>query len=129
MTYKKGYRIENKLIHIFEKYGFACVRSAGSKKVDIIAGKSNIKLCIEVKNTKNTYVYIPREQVEKLLIFSKKFGCNPLIIVNFKNKGLYVFDSIKTKLEINEGTKLETYIKSLLTKYTSSDRMDISDSS
>jgi len=114
VMYKKGYQIENKLVHILEKYGFACIRSAGSKKVDIIAGTPDIKLCIEVKNTKNTYVYISKEQLKKLLEFSKRFGCKPLIVVNFKNKGIYIFELPKEKLIINEGHKLEDFIKQFL---------------
>lgn len=91
MKYRRGASAERELIKMLEKNGFAVVRSAGSKKVDIIAGNGRLFLCIEVKSTKNNCVYFSQEDMDKLLDFSLRFGGKPIIAVKFINNGWYFF--------------------------------------
>ncbi|HHI00804.1 MAG TPA: Holliday junction resolvase, partial [Thermococcus litoralis] len=44
MRYRKGASAERELIKMLEKEGFAVLRSAGSKKVDIVAGNGKLYL-------------------------------------------------------------------------------------
>ena len=46
MRYRTGASAERELIRMLEKAGFAVVRSAGSKKVDIVAGNGRIYLAL-----------------------------------------------------------------------------------
>lgn len=83
MRYRRGASAERELIHQLEKGGFAVLRSAGSKKVDIVAGNGRLYLCIEVKSTKGDRVYLSKEDLNKVLTFSKKFGGRPFIAIKF----------------------------------------------
>ncbi len=91
MKYRRGASAERELIKMLEKNGFAVVRSAGSKKVDIIAGNGKLFLCIEVKSTKNNSVYFSDEDMNKLVGFSSRFGGKAVIAVKFINHGWYFF--------------------------------------
>ncbi|RKX48944.1 MAG: Holliday junction resolvase [Thermotogae bacterium] len=97
MRYRKGATAERELIKMLEKEGFAVVRSAGSKKVDIVAGNGNLYLCIEVKTTKNDRIYLSEEDVEKVKSFARAFGGKGFIAVKFINNGWYFFDVEKLK--------------------------------
>ncbi|ACS33219.1 Holliday junction resolvase Hjc [Thermococcus gammatolerans] len=83
MRYRRGASAERELIHRLEELGFAVVRSAGSKKVDVIAGNGRLYLCIEVKSTKGRRIYLSKEDLEKLLSFSRMFGGKPYVAVKF----------------------------------------------
>ncbi len=83
MRYRRGASAERELIHKLEELGFAVVRSAGSKKVDVIAGNGRLYLCIEVKSTKGQRIYLSDDDLEKLLSFSRKFGGKPYVAVKF----------------------------------------------
>ena len=119
--YVAGATTERTLIKILESYGYACIRSAGSKKIDILAGKGNVKLGIEVKSTKKNSMSISTKTVRKVIEFCKKFGCKPLIVVKFNNYGFRVFDATKmqtcdnrtVKIKPNDGEKLEDYISKI----------------
>ncbi|MDI3474428.1 MAG: holliday junction resolvase Hjr [Thermococcaceae archaeon] len=91
MRYRRGASAERELIKMLEEAGFAVVRSAGSKKVDIIAGNGRRYLCIEVKSTHSEAIYIREEDYRKLLSFAERFGGVPLIAVKFVNRGWYFF--------------------------------------
>ncbi len=91
MRYRRGASAERELIKMLEKAGFAVVRSAGSKKVDIIAGNGRIYLCIEVKSTHEDRLYIRSEDYEKLMSFAERFGASPVIAVKFVNRGWRFF--------------------------------------
>ena len=83
MRYRRGASAERELIHQLEKRGFAVLRSAGSKKVDIVAGNGKLYLCIEVKSTKGDRVYLSEEDMSKVINFSRRFGGTPFIAVKF----------------------------------------------
>ncbi|MBO8174663.1 MAG: Holliday junction resolvase [Thermococcus sp.] len=89
MRYRKGASAERELIKMLEKEGFAVIRSAGSKKVDIIAGNGRLYLCIEVKSTKGEKLYVNGDEVDKLISFAEKFGGKAIIAVKFINNGWY----------------------------------------
>jgi len=92
MRYRKGATAERELIKMLEKEGFAVVRSAGSKKVDIIAGNGRTYLCIEVKTTRSDKLYLSEEDLMKIKSFSKTFGGRGVVAVKFINNGWYFFD-------------------------------------
>ncbi|WP_297461676.1 Holliday junction resolvase Hjc [Thermococcus sp.] len=91
MRYKRGASAERELIGMLEKAGFAVVRSAGSKKVDIVAGNGKIYLCIEVKSTHDERLYFGRDDYEKLTSFAERFGGKAVIAVKFINRGWRFF--------------------------------------
>ncbi|ADT83664.1 Holliday junction resolvase Hjc [Thermococcus barophilus] len=91
MRYRKGASAERELIKMLEKEGFAVIRSAGSKKVDIVAGNGKLYFCIEVKSTKGEKLYVNAEDVDKLMNFAEKFGGKAIIAVKFISNGWYFF--------------------------------------
>ena len=91
MRYRRGASAERELIHELEARGFAVVRSAGSKKVDVVAGNGKLYLCIEVKSTRGRKLYLKAEDLEKLLSFSARFGCVPVVAVKFVGYGWRFF--------------------------------------
>jgi len=91
MRYRTGASAERELIKMLEKAGFAVVRSAGSKKVDIVAGNGRIYLCIEVKSTHEERLYFSEEDYEKLTSFAERFGGKAVIAVKFINRGWRFF--------------------------------------
>ncbi|MDV3104802.1 Holliday junction resolvase Hjc [Thermococcus waiotapuensis] len=92
MRYRKGASAERELIKVLEENGFAVVRSAGSKKVDVIAGNGKLYLCIEVKSTRSDRVYLGDEDIRKLAEFSRRFGGRAVLAVKFINRGWRFFD-------------------------------------
>ena len=97
MRYRKGASAERELIKMLEKKGFAVVRSAGSKKVDIVAGNGKTYLCIEVKTTRSDKLYLSEEDLMKVKNFSTIFGGKGIIAVKFINNGWYFFDAEELK--------------------------------
>lgn len=97
MRYRKGASAERELIKMLEKEGFAVVRSAGSKKVDIVAGNGKLYLCIEVKTTKKDKLYLSEEDVEKVKSFASRFGGKGIVAIKFINNGWYFFDAGELK--------------------------------
>ncbi len=85
----KGISYERELIHLFWKTGeWAAMRVAGSGSIkypsaDILAGNALRKLAIECKSSKSESVYIPKEEIEQLQEFGRKFGAEPWIAVRF----------------------------------------------
>jgi len=85
----KGSNAEREIIHLFwSKPDWCAVRVAGSgsmqyPSVDIIASNKSRILAIECKATREDSKYIEEEQVEQLMIFSKKFGARPVVAIKF----------------------------------------------
>ncbi|AMM54827.1 Holliday junction resolvase Hjc [Pyrococcus kukulkanii] len=111
--YRKGANAERELIRLLEKYGFAVVRSAGSKKVDIVAGNGNRYLCIEVKSTRKEKLSIKKEEVERVRDFASRFGGTPILAVKFIGKG-WRFVELKRNervtLHVNEGLPIDVIL-------------------
>ncbi len=86
---QKGTNAERELVHMFWKTGsWAAHRIAGSgssryPSPDIIASNNIRRLAIEVKSTKRSTLYIPKDEVDALLSFSRMFGAEPWIAVRF----------------------------------------------
>jgi len=92
MRYRRGASAERELARMLEKHGYAVLRSAGSHKVDLVAGNGREYLCIEVKSTRSERLYVPAEDVERLVSFAERFGGRPLIAVKFINVGWRFFE-------------------------------------
>ncbi|MFH1400087.1 MAG: Holliday junction resolvase Hjc [Nanoarchaeota archaeon] len=87
-TKKKGTDAERDLIHKFWGAGWAAFRAAGSGSAryptpDIIAGNNLRKIAIEVKSVKATRKYFSKQEVDDLLLFSAKFGCEAWLAIKF----------------------------------------------
>ncbi|MBP1912310.1 Holliday junction resolvase Hjc [Thermococcus stetteri] len=100
MRYRRGASAERELVRLLESKGFAVLRSAGSHKVDLVAGNGDEYLCIEVKSTRSRKLYLPVEDVEKLIQFAGRFGGKPVLAVKFVNVGWRFYDP--SKLEHGE---------------------------
>lgn len=92
MRYRRGASAERELAKILESRGFAVLRSAGSHKIDLVAGNGKEYLCIEVKSTRSRKLYLPIEDVEKLVEFAGRFGGRPVLAVKFVNVGWRFYD-------------------------------------
>jgi Holliday junction resolvase len=87
MRYRRGASAERELVRILERAGFAVLRSAGSHRVDLVAGDGRNYLCIEVKSTRSKRLYLASEDVEKLVSFAERFGGRAVLAVKFINVG------------------------------------------
>jgi len=92
MSYRRGASAERELARMLERYGYAVLRSAGSHKVDLVAGNGRKYLCIEVKSTGSSRLYVPLEDVERLVSFAERFGGKPVVAVKFVNVGWRFFE-------------------------------------
>ncbi len=86
--YRKGSSFERELKKLLEKEGFAVVRSAGSKGVDLIAGKNGKILIFECKSSSK--LYVSKEDIDKLINFSKTFGGTPFLAIKFNREILFI---------------------------------------
>jgi len=96
--YRKGAKFEWELKGMLEREGFAVLRSAGSHGVDLIAGRRGEIYAFECKSTSKESLYILRDNVLKLLIFSERFGAKPYIALKMMGDILFV-DPYLLKLE------------------------------
>ncbi|ASJ16882.1 Holliday junction resolvase [Thermococcus chitonophagus] len=111
--YRKGANAERELIRMLERHGFAVIRSAGSKKVDLIAGNGKRYLCIEVKSTRKNEIYLKEKEVKQILEFSRKFGGIPILAVKFIGRGwrfIPIEECQSIKLNAEGGFPLEVII-------------------
>ena len=89
----KGSRTERELVHLFFDNNFAPLRIAGSGSTplpapDLVVGGFGKVFAIECKSGKTTR-YIKKEQMEELLLFSTRFGAQPLIGGRFDREGWF----------------------------------------
>ncbi len=89
MSYRKGYKFEWEVRKFLEERGYYVIRSAGSKKPDIIAGKGYEVLVIECKYTSKNKLYISKDEVKNLLFVADMFNAKPFFLVKKKNKGFF----------------------------------------
>jgi len=87
----RGSAAERELVHMFWDAGWAAFRAPASGGMnvelpDVIAGNALRKVGIEVKLTKDTKKYFTKREVEDLLIFCNKFGCECWLGVKFLRK-------------------------------------------
>lgn len=90
-TKSRGSQAERELVHKFWASGWAAFRAAGSGSVkydvpDVIAGNAARKLGVEAKITTSEAKYFTKEEVESLLSFCQRFGCECWFAVRFFRK-------------------------------------------
>jgi len=107
----KGERFERELLNKLWEIGFAAVRSPSSGSMsypspDLIAGNGRSYLAIEVKMRSKLPLYISKNEIEDLKIFSKIFGAKPLIAL--KVKGFeWRFFNLESLKETEKGYKID----------------------
>ena len=89
---KRGCDYERKLVEILYSKGYSAVRVAGSgcsknPSPDIIASNGSRIIAFEVKSVQADKIYLSRDVIDKLLIFSKSFNCEAWIAVHLLRKG------------------------------------------
>lgn len=99
---KKGIRYERELIKLLWDSGFAAVRVAGSgvsvfPSPDIVAGDGKRFLAFEVKSRKGLPLYISKEEVKQLVMFSNLFGAEAYIALKLPNSPwrFFAIDSLR----------------------------------
>ena len=91
MSYRKGYKFEREVKKFLEDVGYCVIRSAGSKKPDMIAGKKGNVLVIECKYVSKNVVYLSKKEVDNLRHVAKQFNAEPAILVKRRRKGITMF--------------------------------------
>ena len=87
----KGYRFEREVKEKLEKDGWFVIRSAGSKKPDLIAAKNKKVVVIECKVSKNSVLYLQKDEVEKLKKVASNFNADAMYAIKYKRKIHFVF--------------------------------------
>lgn len=108
---RRGFAHERDLARKLWNMGFAVMRApaSGSKAKrtrypDLVAIMKGTVLAFEVKTTRNpSTIYIKREQVEKLLEFTRRAGGYPFIAVKIIGTGNWRFIPIKELEETSSG--------------------------
>lgn len=115
-----GTNAERELIHLFWKNEIPAIRVAGSGSMkypspDIIAGTSLRKIVIECKKVKGNKLYIPKNEINLLITFSKKFGAEPFIGVKFGKEWFFIIiEDLRETLASYSINTEEVRIKGLL---------------
>lgn len=90
----RGSAAERELVHMFWDAGWAAFRAPASGSMpyeipDVIAGCGSRKIGVEVKLTKDDTKYFTKSEVEALLVFCRKFGCECWLGVKFLRRGWF----------------------------------------
>ncbi|MBO7210052.1 MAG: Holliday junction resolvase [Methanobrevibacter sp.] len=105
---RNGSKEERDVVKMFEKYGFGAIRvpASGARtksdKPDVIAGNGRIYYAVEVKSSKNNYIYIRDEQINELFRFATSFGAVPLVVAKFTREP-YVAYNPHLMMKTNSG--------------------------
>lgn len=118
----KGIREERELVQLLWKRGFAVIRAPASgastrmSRPDIIAGNSErgVQFAFEVKTTHDEKLYISRESVSQLIDFSRRFGCQPVLAIKFKGRGMSWLFINPQSLTITPGLNFKITLKEAL---------------
>jgi len=91
----KGTAAERELVHKFWDHDWACVRIAGSGSSrypapDLLAGNGHRKIAIECKTVTKDKVYITKDQINGLIIFSETFGTERYVGVKFDKEWYFL---------------------------------------
>lgn len=130
MMSRKGILEERTVISIFEENGYRATRipASGGRTQralpDVLAGNGRRYYAVEVKSSKNDYIYIHEEQIQELIEFAHGFGATPLVVAKFTWKPYKVFDIIELETadsgnyvirrdNIDEQFNLEDYITNI----------------
>jgi Holliday junction resolvase len=79
--YKKGYNFERDIKLKLENEGWIVIRSGGSKKPDMVAAKDGKIMIIECKVTKNSKIYLEKEEVLNIKKVAKEFKADCMFAV------------------------------------------------
>ncbi len=122
----KGINAERELIHLLWAKGWAAVRVAGSgssryPSPDVLAGNGVRRLAIECKSSGDKRRYLPKDEIEKLLEFSRTFGAEPWIGVRFNKHSWYFIppeELTKTErhfvIDVEESRKIGLLVEELI---------------
>jgi len=113
----KGVRFERQLLHKLWDNGFAAIRSPASGAIsypvpDIIAGNGKRFLAIEVKMRKSLPLYLKRQEIKELVMFSTLFGAEPFVAIKIL-KSDWRFVSVSKLKETNKGYKVDEEVYNL----------------
>ena len=92
MSHKsRGSQAERDLVHRFWAAGWAAFRAAGSGSnqyatPDVITGNAARKVAIEAKITTSDVKYYSKKEVDELVAFCNRFGCEAWVAVRFFRK-------------------------------------------
>lgn len=89
--YFKGYKLERKVKEMLEKDGWYVIRSAGSKKPDLIAGKNGRVVVIECKTSSKPQLYLKKEEVENLKKVSVCFNGEGMYAIKYRAQIYFIF--------------------------------------
>lgn len=96
--YRKGYDFERALRLKLESDGWRVVRSGGSRKPDLVAGKDGKVLIIECKVVSGDRVYIEKGEVENISEVAHAFGGEAVFAIKRKRKGIVIASVEKFRL-------------------------------
>ncbi len=88
----RGSVAERELVHMFWDAGWAAFRAPASGALqhelpDVIAGNAARKIGVECKLTKDDAKYFSHREVDELLFFCRRFGCECWLGVKFLRRG------------------------------------------
>ncbi|MCY0868294.1 MAG: Holliday junction resolvase Hjc [Desulfurococcus sp.] len=110
----RGFSHERDLARRLWNEGFAVIRAPASgsrarilKYPDIVALYKGRIIALEAKTAgEEKAIYVRREQVEKLLEFSKRAGASPFIAVKFVGEGEWFFVPLDRLVEAGDSFKI-----------------------
>ena len=90
----RGSAAERELVHLFWDAGWAAFRAPASGSMDhelpdVIAGHGPRKVAIECKLTTSDAKYLTHKEVDELVVFAQRFGCEAWLGVKFSRKGWF----------------------------------------
>ncbi|MEM1940850.1 MAG: restriction endonuclease [Candidatus Caldarchaeum sp.] len=91
MSYRKGRRLEYVVRDVFKRRGWAVVRAAASKPVDLVCMKDGHTVVVECKHNKR---YVTWGEVEPLVQLAEKAGAEPVLVLAEK-RGKPVLRSVE----------------------------------
>lgn len=86
--YRKGYDFERELRLKLEAEGWKVIRSGGSKRPDLIAGRAGKVLVIECKVASEPCLYLEKDEADNLAELARAFGGEAVFAVKRKRKGV-----------------------------------------
>lgn len=92
-VYRIGYGAERDLRIKLQAEGWRVIRSGGSKKPDLIAGRKGELMVIECKVTNRDAVYVDSAEIVNLLDVAAAFKAKPVLAVKRKNRGWQFVDA------------------------------------
>jgi len=130
----RGFQAERDLVKLLWRLGFAVIRAPASgskiKKAvypDVVAIRKGKVLVFEVKRRSElSTIYVPKEQVEKLKMFSERAGGEAFIAIKIPGRD-WVFVELKDLEELDDKFRISKEVLNKgLTIYDITKRMNIS---